>query len=375
MFENFTYHFNLTLLVDICLLCNWWLLSPFSLLLLIPSVLIHSSDTWRPIGLYVYAFGFVLSNELLTALYHNNQYVGYIFLKQVPNDAVFYYLFDKNVLFSFRYVTYCITAVAYAWTFGRSSYRPVANVGEAPPFAYPLKITYPIVITSSLVIGYMMTLIMTYSKYCDMFNGSGKYINYFLIIIICLQPVIFAINIVAVGRNYKSINLAIANKEDISSILTEPCHPPSYIHLDYYTDISTIIFAGSFILIIYLNVLAIIAAFPIIFDWSRGIYLIAISGYIGAMLAIYLINYLLASMHCLCQNYPVLVRLANYYVLVSCFTFPIRLQQSLNRCLLLLLKVPIVNLDLTLQPNLHYKKLILAIRKEVPEDAAPAVNF
>jgi hypothetical protein len=161
------------------------------------------------------------------------------------------------------------------------------------------------------------------------------------------------------------------NIKDDSTVTIDIELIKEFIKLDYYNDVSGLLFAGSAVLVIYLNILVTLFSLLTVFDSTRNWYLGLIGGYLGVMLIMYVINMLVTSLNCICKDLPELVNILNYTVLVSCITFAFRFQQMFNRCIILVLIAPIYNLTLAKHTSgnisYHYKSLLLSIDQTSPE--------
>lgn len=340
MLKSYTRNISSTLITDICLSLNWWILSLFSPILILPTIYLQR-NLFISLSLYVI---FIVINESTNNFYYTGDIDLYILFTRIPDDSIFYLVFNKYIIFFTRYFIYAFTILSYL-------------LNRYNRFNTPLKILYPMIVTSSMILLFMITVISEFDWLRSLESDNFNF-RYLINIVIAIQPHIIITNILSIWQNYNNLKNDLTNPEIIESIKKETCHPNRFTNADLLSDFSNVILAGSFILIMYLNALGFIFGLLMSYNVTRNYVFYTIGTFIITLMMRKVFDF--ASNYC-CVN-RTLIDMINYISMVSCMTFAIRLERMIYQCFINLLKVPLKVLDL--KNTIYYKHFLYTMHSE-----------
>lgn len=343
MLTSYTRDVPSTLVVDLGLALNWWTLSFINPLLILPTLCL----SYHYASSFILYLIYIIINESTNEFYRNGDMNLYIMFMLVPNNSVLYLIFSKSLIFYSRYLIYLFTILAYL----------IGAYYDARQLA-PLKLIYPSVITSGMIICFTITFACEYEVLLKM-NYEYVRFDYLFGTIIAIQPCIAIINMYAIWQNHNHSNYISLDCHQ--SIKKEMCHPDRIVQADLLSDMSNIIFAGSFILIISYNSVGFLFGFLLAYDSTRDYLLYTI----GVSIATQLIRKafeILLNYCCFSSN---LVNIINYTNMISGASFAFRLNRMLYNCAFDALTLPIRVLDL--RNTIQFKHFMLGMQKESHE--------
>ena len=320
---------------ELALLLNWWLLSPFSIVLLL---ILSMRKTRKYTCMLMYGLFFVIPTEL-TLVYTSNS--GYVLFEPINND-IFNLVFHKKAILIMRIIVYVFTL--YCFIHGAENENENINI------------RYPMTVTALISLTWTLSLGLNFNDLVDIGDDFGLNLYYSLIAMIVAQPFICMIIFDGLNNNYEYI-------PDVDELLTSQCCHGSEITVhDYLHDFSTLAIAGSLVGIIYLNIILSIFLFGLCFDKFNEV----LGAYIGSRLAIIILTFGFDKcMKMICIKYPNIVRYINTINIISNWGIVlIRIQEMLERIFIIILYAPILNLNfknayINKKINKHYYSMIL----------------
>ena len=346
---NYIHYNDKNIMLDSLLFLNWWTLSPFTIVLLFPMYLSKIKNyKLQILSMITYFFCFILPTELYTIIEDKGEFVGYLFLQEIDND-LFYVFFDRKILQIFRYILYFVTILFYVFQLftysieGEQEYTTIDN----NVFKYPVKLNFPIILNIFIITTFTCSVTGNYSEIVGFFSDSDYNIrvDYFLLCLLMFQPVILVTVVCSIYKNYSRIvNL---NEETVSLMLKSHFLQTRELCVyDLWNDLSTITIAGSFLCVIYLNIVVSIIGLFLTFEYTRSYFLNFVLIYLISRVLQIVLIYLFDKLFIyICKKYPKIVYVLDTYFVISSSLLPMRMQQMFERLLIIVLYSPIQNLN------------------------------
>jgi hypothetical protein len=321
--------------LDIFLLLNFWCFSPFSVILVYCLWINHQYHTYRRdiISALVY-LGYVVFN-LLLFLFGKNK----AFLYFVPIEINF----PDLILNIYRYTIYVITTIVYLVHIYKKINANYSIAGDNLFLTKErnLKIRFPLYIACILTNATMCTIFLYKNWIMECIEIIPELLIWVLIV---SQIGVLAVILYTMTKN---LELEIYSEQKISKyekeIKDKFCFHDKICHSDYVSDITTYLICGVLIAYIYLNAWIVMVSLLYLFESSRNYFLYFLVGFISVKIVNMVKNYLLPCVD-LCLR-PEIFILYDSFCLISGINFAFRLQEILERVLIIMVTAPLISLD------------------------------
>jgi hypothetical protein len=162
----------------------------------------------------------------------------------------------------------------------------------------------------------------------------------------------------------------LSKQRHINRVIKTMCHPDNFIETDYWNDMGNYTLAGGILALTYMNILALMVAVLLVFDYTRNTFIItSLSLLVSNFIVLALKSLFKSCFNIGLSKFPSIVEFLDSFYLISGVLLIIRIQDLINRYMMLLLTIPFIAMDfdknvtLNPEPSINFSSMILGFEK------------